>query len=500
MLRPFAGAPRRRSTRNKGSPRRCAGLSRAPPRSYPGRVSEPTSERPTDNEFGSKAGGGEDDAVRDPSSVATLRSGADDQPTLRLGSSPDALPPTPPWRARYEDLGEIARGGMSSIRAVYDQLIHRRVAMKVHDRERDPSGLAQFIEEARITGQLDHPNIIPVHDVQFDDPGLPTRFTMKLVEGETLTGILDRLGPAALEAENLERLLNIVLKVCDAVAFAHSRGVIHCDLKPSNVLVGSFGEVYLTDWGVALRTDRPREDASERPTRPYGQGVLYGTPAYMAPEQAWGRREDIDERTDVHGVGGILYAILTLSPPHDGGEAQADLELAKRGIVREPTQVARGRQLPPGLCRIAMRALAADPAHRHPSIALLRADIERFLRGGGWLESVRLPKGTVVLREGDAPDAAYILLEGQCELYRTVEGRQRFVRLLSPREVFGETSIFGDSTRTASIVAATDVSLVRVTRAALEREIERSDWLQAFVRALAERFIELDRRVRELEK
>jgi serine/threonine-protein kinase len=249
-----------------------------------------------------------------------------------------------------------------------------------------------------------------------------------------------------------------------------------------------------------LRQDAPSADPNERPTRPYSQGVLVGTPAYMAPEQAWGRREDIDERTDVYGLGGLIYAMLTLRPPHDGGDTDADLELAKRGIVRDPSQVVRGRELPPGLCRIAMRALAADPAHRYPSIGQMRSDLERFLRGGGWLEQVRLPRGTVVLREGDAPDAAYILLDGQCELYRMIQGQPRFVRVLGPREVFGETSIFGSSTRTATIVAASDVSLVRVTREALERELERSEWLQAFVRALAERFIELDQRVRQLEK
>src|SRR5262249_52188521 len=130
----------------------------------------------------------------------------------------------------------------------------------------------------------------------------------------------------------------------------------------------------------------------------------------------------------------------------------------------------------------------------------LKQEVERFLRGGGWFEHVRLEAGAVVMREGDQPDAAYILVDGQCELYREVYGIKRFVRALQPGEVFGETSIFGSSTRTATIVAGTDVTLVRVTRDALERELDRTEWLQAFVQALAERFIELDRRVRELEQ
>jgi tRNA A-37 threonylcarbamoyl transferase component Bud32 len=458
-------------------------------------MGESGAERPTSSEYGDEVTG---DASR---SSSPERASGEEPSTLRLGTSEETPGVLAAWRARYEDLGELARGGMSTIRLVFDRVVRRRVAMKVHDRERDPLGLSHFIEEARITGQLDHPNIIPVHDVQHDEAGLPTRFTMKLVDGETLTDMLERRGPKPLQGADLERWLNVFLKICDAVSFAHSRNVIHCDLKPSNVLVGSHGQVYVTDWGVALRRELPNsQESSERPTRPMGEPTLCGTPAYMAPEQAQGRREEIDERTDVYGLGGILYALLTLAPPHDGGTAEADLDLARRGIVRRPQDVVKDRPLPPGLCRIAMQALASEPAERYASVEALKRDIERFLRGGGWFETVHLPKGAMVLKEGDLPDAAYVLIEGQCELFHAVAGEQRFVRLLGPGEVFGETSIFGSSTRTASVLAHTDVALMRVTRDALQRELERTEWLKSFVEALAQRFIELDRKARESEK
>jgi serine/threonine-protein kinase len=451
------------------------------------------SDRPTNSEYGEESERERSAERRVLPAGRTL----DDQATQRQGTSDAAAPALAAWRARYEDLGELARGGMSTIRLVFDRVVRRRVAMKVHDRDRDPSGLSHFIEEARITGQLDHPNIIPVHDVQYDEAGLPTRFTMKLVEGETLTDLLDRRGAKPLQGVELENSLNIFLKVCDAIAFAHSRNVVHCDLKPSNVLVGSHGQVYVTDWGVALRRDQAHSELVDRPTQPLSAATFSGTPAYMAPEQAWGRRDDIDERTDVYGLGGILYALLTLSPPHNGGSSEADLDLAKRGIVRRPQDVVKDRPLPPGLCRIAMRALAADPIERYGSVELLRREIERFMRGGGWFETVRLPKGTLVLREGDLPDAAFVLIEGQCELFHRVGDEQRFVRLLCPGDVFGETSIFGSSTRTASVSAHSDVALLRVTRDALERELERTEWLKSFVEALAQRFIELDKKARE---
>jgi serine/threonine-protein kinase len=456
-----------------------------------------SSDRPTDSEYGPD--GQPEGRARESGLNTTVRAGSEEHSTLRLGSAAAGLGNEPPWRSRYEDLGEIARGGMSVIRDMFDRVIRRHVAMKILDRERDPAGLTQFIEEARITAQLDHPNIVPVHDVQYDELGLPTRFTMKLIEGETLSAELERLGESALAGPELERLVGVVIKICDAVSFAHSRGVIHCDLKPSNVLIGSHGQVYLTDWGVALRRDVTESDAGERATRPFVQASLVGTPAYMAPEQAWGRREDIDERTDVYGLGGMLYALMTLRPPHDGGDSDRDLALAKLGKVPAPETVVPGRSLPPGLCAIAMRALSANPSQRQPSVEVLRGQLVEFLRGGGWLEQLTLPKGTVVLKEGDVPDAAYILREGQCELYRTVEGHPRLVRLFGAGEVFGEASIFGSSTRTATIVAASDVKLVKVTRDALERELERSDWLRAFVRALAERFIEQDRLLRKVD-
>jgi CRP-like cAMP-binding protein len=132
-------------------------------------------------------------------------------------------------------------------------------------------------------------------------------------------------------------------------------------------------------------------------------------------------------------------------------------------------------------------------------VRTLREELEGFLRGGGWFESVRLSAGALIVQEGDTPDAAYIVSEGQCELFRVVDGEKHFMRLLGPGECFGETSIFGSTARTACVAAKTDVTLLKVTREALERELERSDWLRSVVAALAERFIELDQKLRKLE-
>lgn len=434
--------------------------------------------------------------------------------TLRVGQDPDpanteTMPPPMARGDRFTDEGEIARGGMSSVRRVLDNRLLRHVAMKQIASSGDFDDMVRFIEEAQITGQLDHPNIVPVYDLEMDEGGLPTRFTMKLVRGQTLHAFLQQIRSLPPSGANLERLLDIFLKICDAVAFAHNRGVVHRDLKPTNIMIGDFGQVYVMDWGVALirRDLRPSHLRRNQATIEVGssegqvepQGTLTGTPAYMAPEQAMGLIDAIDERTDVYGLGGILYQFLTGEAPHRGSTVEEDLALARAGTIVHPSEVRADLQLPPGLCRIAMRALRADPAERYQDVEALRAELENFRRGGGWFVTRTLPKGSTVVAEGDPADAAYIITEGQCELHKQIGPQRRFIRLMGAGEAFGETAIFGDSARTASVITATEVTLLVVTRDALEQELDRNTWMRSFVEALAERFLELDRRVLRLE-
>ncbi|MDH5670926.1 MAG: protein kinase [Myxococcales bacterium] len=412
--------------------------------------------------------------------------------TEPLGTS-EAPRPISGWPERYVLHGQLGRGGMSIVYSVYDRVMERDVAMKVFDRVSRPDRLRRFLAEARITGRLDHPNIVPVYDVQADDGALPTRFTMKRVEGETLEEALYRLGESRLSARSLEWLLGIFIKVCDAVAFAHGRSVVHCDLKPSNIMIGEHGQVYVMDWGVAV--DRSAEALS-------GEGAREapgGTPAFMAPEQVRGTVAQIDERTDVYGLGALLYAILTVLPPHDGKDAREDEELAAKGIVPRPEVAVPNSELPPGLCHITMRALAADPTERYESVSEIKEAVQDFQRGGGWFETVRFEAGEAIVREGELPDAAYIMLSGRCEVFRERDGQRHVMNEFVTGNVFGEISIFGGSRRTASVSAATETTVLKVTREALGHELERTAWLKAFVESLAERFIDVETRLRQYE-
>ena len=403
-------------------------------------------------------------------------------------------PDMPPVRApRLSDRGELARGGMGVIRKVFDTRIERPAALKVIDPQlaTHPEALGRFLDEARITGQLDHPNIVPVYDVDVDSAGIPSALLMKLIEGQTLTEAIGKPG-AQRDVRELTRLLEIFLKVCDAVAFAHSRGVIHRDLKPDNVMIGEFGQVYVMDWGCAhvLPGRRNKSEGAPRRTFIEQDGTVIGTPGYMAPEQARGDSDKLDERTDVFGLGGILFHILTGDAPYPGETTSGSVELANRGAPKPPTAVN------PGLVRIAMHALAADRADRFESVEDLRGEVERFLRGGSFFTSRTFAPGAVIIREGDPAEEAYVITEGHCEAFRKQRGKRIPLRTFGPGDVFGEGAIFAAGARNASVSAIDHVTTFVVSREILHEELALDSWMGSFVRALAVRYRDLESRSR----
>jgi serine/threonine-protein kinase len=426
-------------------------------------------------------------------------------PVQAVATASEQPPPASSARDRYERRGAIARGGMSHVERVHDRLLRRTAAMKTIVSD-EPGAQLRFLEEAQIAAQLDHPNIVPVYDLGVDQHGEVSFFTMKLVEGRTLTQEVCALGDARLSPRNLERLLRAFLKACDAVAFAHSRGVVHRDLKPDNVMLGSHGQLYVMDWGVArlIAGERPSERGPVIVERPMSStestGAIVGTPAYMAPEQAQGLVSEADARTDVYGLGGILYFILTERAPRWGTKLVDTYDMALRGEIR-PLEAEPGHPLlPPGLKRIALRALSSRPAERHASVEELAREVEELLRGGGWFDVVTALAGTLVVREGGPADCAYIIVEGECEAFKTVEGRRVALRRMSVGEVFGETAVLTGEPRTASVEAVTDTTLAVLTRDSLERELERTGWMSSVVRALARRFADLDAQLTALRR
>ncbi len=415
-------------------------------------------------------------------------SGAAGGAAAKPGGEP---PPLHPGVAsgRLHDEGEIARGGMGAIHRIYDTGLRRRVALKVihPGLAKDPQDLRRFVNEARITGALDHPGIVPVHDLVSQGAG-QVSYTMRLVEGRKLGALIDGQASRA----DLERILRSLVSVCETLAFAHGRGIIHCDLKPDNIMVGDFGEVYVMDWGCALvRHGRDLVDEAQEP-----EGSVVGTPRYMAPEQARGEISRVDARSDVFALGAILYKALSGHAPYGGPTATA-LAAAQRAEY-VPIDRLEGRSVkpPPMLTAIVKKAMAPNPDRRHQTTTELADDLRDFLRGGNWYAMEVFTPGRVIVREGDWADAAYIITAGRCEVRRRDPAdprRHQSLRVLEPGDVFGEAAVFADAPRSATVVALEEVSAIVVDRASLE-QLAANTYLGKFVQALAKRFLEVDGR------
>ena len=324
-----------------------------------------------------------------------LRESSDDAPLIRPTSAGGHRHPD--LSSRYQLVGELARGGMGAIFQGRDLYLGRDLAVKVmREEHRDhPEMVRRFVEEAQIGGQLQHPGIVPVHELGRLPDGRMF-IAMKLVRGRTLAALLAaRRGPE----EERTRFLAIFEQVCQTVAYAHSKGVIHRDLKPSNVMVGSFGEVQVMDWGLAkvldqggvadderavsagddasaIRTWRDGSDLME--SRP---GSVLGTPSYMAPEQARGAMDTLDERADVFALGSILCEILTGGPAFVGETATEVYRKAERAELSDAFERLDACGADAELVALARACLAAVPKHRPRDASVVVLGLTAYLRG-----------------------------------------------------------------------------------------------------------------------
>ncbi len=283
---------------------------------------------------------------------------------------------------RYRMMGILGAGGMGQVDHVWDDDLMRGLALKRlrPDLRRSPRLLSQFLWEARITAHLDHPGIVPLHELGMTNDG-ELYFTMKKVEGTSLEDALAGVvagDPAWKERLTLSRRLRIFVSICDALAFAHERGVLHRDLKPANVMLGEHGEVLVMDWGLALPLPSEAGQRLER-LRPDGfhESASSGTPIYMSPEQA--RGEPLDQRSDVYTLGAVLYEMVTLARPYEGATLSEGLAKVQNGEARPLAEVKS--DLSPSLTAVITRAMSVAPADRYESVAELRRDVELVIEG-----------------------------------------------------------------------------------------------------------------------
>jgi len=332
----------------------------------------------------------------------TTTSGSRTTVLPRISENGSAIEVTSESRNRYEPIKLLGAGGMGEVLLVQDQDIARKVAVKrLLPDANDPISLARFVDEIRTVGRLEHPNIVPVHDVGVDDDGRYF-FVMKYVEGETLEQIIRKLSMGDVEYHRIytmERRVEIMISVLNALEYAHAHGVIHRDVKPANVMVGRYGEVVLMDWGIAKPVDAVR-DMAKGPDATIGDendrgrmymthvGSLVGTPAYMSPEQARGDIAAIDKRSDLYSAAVMLHEFITLQhylADETTTEGLLAAILTKEvGSVQEQhaCPIQRGHGMPPELMYVALKGMAKDPEKRaYATASAFVAELQRVLSG-----------------------------------------------------------------------------------------------------------------------
>lgn len=303
----------------------------------------------------------------------------------------------PDWsrlEGSFSDLSLIGMGGMGTVFSAKDSLFYRNVALKIMRGElrNQEKNVNSFIREARITAQIDHPNIVPVYNLGvFHEMG--PYFSMKKVDGITLSEVLKHLENNDAEYEKkytLRHRLEIFINICNGLAFAHSKGVYHCDLKPGNIMLGKYGEVFIMDWGMAVYRSE-KDLSSENRKINLGESVdneknitnptVNGTPAFMAPEQIFGKFDSIDEQTDVYALGVILYAILTCtqSPFPAKMSAEEIFNKALAGDFLPPRKRAKKRQISNELEVICLKAMSPYKHERYANVMALMQDIRNVL-------------------------------------------------------------------------------------------------------------------------
>lgn len=339
-------------------------------------------------------------------------------------------PPPDATVSRFQDLRPFAEGGLGEVYLAEDSQIQRTVALKQIKKRwaDDDESRTRFLQEAQITGRLEHPCVVPVYALGADETGRPY-YAMRFVQGHSLQQAIERFHlPSKLERQTrrewlleLRKLLDRFVDVCNAMEYAHSRDIIHRDLKPSNIMLGAYGETFVVDWGLAkvlgtqeygdLETIDPFATKFGSGSTDTRMGTALGTPAYMSPEQAAGKLDQLGPATDIYSLGVTLYQLLTGQVPHADKDVEVVFEQVSRGEIVSPRQ--QTDWAPRALASICLKALAHRPMDRYFSAREMSEDVQRWLadervlaheerwieKAGRWMRQHRTLVATIVVAQ-----------------------------------------------------------------------------------------------------
>lgn len=434
-------------------------------------------------------------------SASTL--GSKDNNTIRLTKIQAKLNRIKP-EDKYHLVGEIARGGMGIVHHVIDKNLSRNLAMKVllpKGPEEDKKNMDYFVEEGQITAQLEHPNIVPLHDMGILSDG-NVFFTMKKVVGEEMLAIIRKIQG---KVDNYEKKytffkrLSMFRKVCDAIAYGHSKQVLHRDIKPENIMIGAYGEVLTLDWGIAKFVGKSAPKDANDTSAVYSlrtqknftetlSGFIQGTPRYFAPEQTYGDSTLVDYRSDIYLLGATLYHLMTLQFPHDGASLEDLVNRVRQGHIIPPKQTINGALIPDQLEAIIQKAMATKKDERYQTVSEMISDIDSFLEGDIVCDPLQFKAGEFLMKKGEVGNEAYVILRGDIKVFDYIDGKEVIFARMGAGDIVGEMAVISSQKRSAFVSAANDVEVLVIDKELMLNVLRRlPSWMEKIVVNLTSR-------------
>lgn len=411
---------------------------------------------------------------------------------------------------RYVRLYDLGKGSVGRVQAVFDKFLQRVVARKElnPDKVGDEDVSRAFVNEIQLMGHLAHPGILPIYDAVLSDKGEPS-YVMGLADGRSLSTLL-QVNPKTGNGTPLplEQTVRILLKLSEALTYAHDRGILHLDLKPENIMMGNYGEVLIMDWGAARIYDLDRYNAhlqrySDRigyiERQPERENLMMGTPMFMSPEQFRSDRQALTPASDIFSVGLITYQMLAGRYPF---RAKSLDELTDKICHETPPPVHEvNPDIPLSLSRICEKMLAKGPENRYRHFAEVSNAIGDYQRSAAGFPVVEFKPGEIIFNEGDPGDYVYVVVSGKVGITIASGGKRKTIAELGSHEPFGELAALTGNARTATAIALEKSVIRKISKQEIAAEIDKlSPWVGSIVEALSKRFVEMNERVLVLER